>query len=213
MGRTTYYDSLPGFVADYNSMDRNSGRQINWDAVGGEYSSTAFYVTSNGGAAQGATSMTVDALPGAVKAGTILRFGVSEFAYVDTDAAAGATSLSVEALVNAVEDNDTALVQGNGAKSIPAGTIMAELSSGKLIPRASVTGSETSTCLLLTTASEKDGIESGNPAYGCVVGGVIYQNLLPDYSNANFATWKGELDNPSVGTGWTWETYADDSGS
>lgn len=213
MGRTTYYDSLPGFVVDQESIARNSGRQIDWDAVGEGYRSSAFTVTANVTSAQGATALTVDALAGPLKAGTILRFGTSEFAYLTADAAAGATSLAVEALVNAIEDNDEAIYAGTGDKSIPAGTIMAELSSGKLIPRASVTGSETSTCILLATAAENDGIGSGNLAYGCIVGGVIYQNLLPDYSHASFATWKGELDNPSVGTGWTWETYADDSGS
>lgn len=213
MGRTTYYDSLPGFVADWDSIDRNSGRQIDWDQVGNAYRSTAFTVKANGAAAQGATSITVDALPGALKAGTILKFGTAEFAYLTADAAAGATSLTVEALVNGIEDNDEAVFAGDGAKSIPAGTIMAQLSGGKLIPRASVTGSETSTCILASTASEKDGIGSGNQAYGGIVGGVIYQNLLPDYSHASFATWKGELDEPSVGTGWAWETYADDSGS
>ena len=213
MGRETYYDSLPGFVVDQESINRNSGRQINWDLVTEGYRSSAFTVTADVTSAQGATTLTVVELPGPVKAGSILRFGASEFAYVTVDAAAGDVEITVEALVNAIEDTDTAIHAGTGDKSIPAGTIMAELSSGKLIPRASVTGSETSTCILLAAAAENDGIGSGNLAYGCVVGGVIYQNLLPDYSHASFATWKGELDNPSVGTGWTWETYADDSGS
>lgn len=213
MGRTYTYDSLPGFVVDPHSINRNSGRKIDWDAVGEGYRSTAFTVKANGAAAQGATSITVDALPGALKAGTILRFGTAEFAYLTADAAAAATSLTVEALVNGIEDNDEAIYAGTGDKSVPAGTIMAELSSGKLIPRASVTASETSTCILATTAAENDGIGNGNLAYGCIVGGVIYENLLPDYTHASYATWKGELDNPSVGTGWTWETYEDDSGS
>lgn len=211
MGRTYHNDGLPGFVVDWNSIDRNPGRQIDWEAVGATYRSTAFTVTANGVAAQGATAITVDALPQPVKAGTILRFGASEFAYVTTDAAAGATSLTVEALVNAIEDNDEAIVAGNGDKSIPSGTIMAQLASGKLIPRASVTGAETATCILMATATERDGIGSGNPAYGCIIGGAIYQNLLPDFNHASFATWQGELAN--VGTGWHWETYADNSGS
>ena len=213
MGRTTHYDSLPGFVVDWNSVNRNNGRQIDWDLVGNSYRSTAFTVKANGAAAQGATSITVDALPGALKAGTILRFGASEFAYLTADAAAGETSITVEALVNGIEDNDEAVFAGDGVKSIPAGTMMAQLSSGKLIPRASVTGAETSTCILMSTAAQSDGVGSGNPAYGGIVGGVIYQNLLPDFNHASFATWKGELDDASVGTGWTWETYADDSGS
>lgn len=213
MGRTYTYDSLPGFVVDPHSINRNSGRQIDWDAVGEGYRSSAFTVKANVTSAQGATALTVDALPGPLKAGTILRFGASEFAYLTADSAAGDTSLDVEALVNAIEDNDEAIYPGTGDKSIPAGTIMAELSSGKLIPRASVTASETSTCILATTAAENDGIGNGNLAYGCIVGGVIYENLLPDYTHASYATWKGELDNPSVGTGWTWETYEDDSGS
>ena len=213
MGRTYTYDSLPGFVVDPHSINRNSGRQIDWDAVGEGYRSTAVLVTMAAEATATATSLTVDPLPGAVKAGTLLRFGAGEYAYVTTDAAAGAEELVVEAIPATIEDGDTATVPGDGDKSIPAGTIMAELSSGKLIPRASVTASETSTCILATTAAENDGIGNGNLAYGCIVGGVIYENLLPDYTHASYATWKGELDNPSVGTGWTWETYEDDSGS
>lgn len=212
MGRTYYYEGLPGFVVDWNSIDRNTGRQIDWGLVGDNYRSTAFTVTMAAEATATAESLTVEPLPGVVKAGTLLRFGLGEYAYVIEDAAAGAEALTVEAIPATIESGDTATVPGHGAKSIPAGTMMAELASGKIIPRAN-SSPDTATCLLMATASEKDGIGSGNLAYGCIVGGVIYQNLLPDYNHASFVTWRGELDDASVGTGWTWETYADNSGA
>jgi hypothetical protein len=212
MGRTYHYDSLPGFVVDWHSINRNSGRQIDWGLVGDNYRSTAFTVTMAAEATATATSLTVDPLPGAVPAGTLLRFWAGEYAYVTEAAAAGDEALTVEAIPATIENGDTATVPGTGAKSIPAGTMMAELASGKIIPRAN-SSPDTATCLLMASASEKDGITPGNLAYGCIVGGVIYENLLPDYNHASFVTWKGELDNPSVGTGWTWETYADNSGS
>lgn len=139
--RATYNDSLPGFVADWNSISRNSGRQIDWDDV------------------------------------------------------------------RMVDEEDEAIT------TIPAGTIMAQSESGKLVPRAVIAAEddETATCILLTAAHKSDGIGSGIAAYGCLVGGVLYANLLPDAENADFADWQVELADAS--TGFAWETYADDSGS
>lgn len=84
----------------------------------------AVLVKLNGAAAQGATSMTVDALTGPVPAGTILRYAVDEYAKTTALAAAGATTVAVEALVNGIEDNDEAWYEGAATtlKSIPSGT-------------------------------------------------------------------------------------------
>lgn len=84
----------------------------------------AFLVSADGSAAQGATSMAVDALGGALPSGTILTFGSGEFAKLTASAAAGATSLTVEALPNALEDNDTATYAGVGAYAVRSGTLI-----------------------------------------------------------------------------------------
>lgn len=209
MPRTTYGDAgFPGFVADHHSVDRNGGRQIDWTLVGDKYRKDAVLVKANGAAAATDTAITVDALAGPIPIGTLLWFGSGEFAKLTAAAAAGATSLTVEALVNGIEDNDEAYY-GTLGKVIKAGTIMAQLASGKTIPRAAVTGAETATAILETAALERD--ESVGVGYGHIVGGVIYQNLLPDFGHASFATWKGELTAAGVGTGFSWLTYADNT--
>lgn len=76
------------------------------------------------GAAQGATSIPVAALSGAIPSGTVLRFSVDEYARLSAAAAAGATSLTVEALVNALESGDTATYVGSGKRFIESGTLL-----------------------------------------------------------------------------------------
>lgn len=287
MGREYHYDAIPGFIADIASIARNGGRQIDWDLVPDSYRTSREIVKANGAAAAGATSITVDALPVKVLAGTLLNFGtyapvtvtvndadvnatettmtvvaltgpipsgtILQFsgagagfakltaaailgattltvealpedidnaatalfpggtiqARVTAEAAAAATSLTVDELQFAVADNAEATVGGSGSKTVPAGTVMAELSTGLIVPRADRPGSETATCLLFASVAQEDkGI--GYSGHGCIVGGVIYQNLLPDYANAAFATFKTELTTAGVGL-FVWQTYEDDS--
>lgn len=215
MSRTTYYDEALPFVANEHSLVRGPGRQIDWDLVPNSFGGDAVLVKLSANAAADATSISVDALSGAIPAGTLLHFGESkEFARVTAAAAAGATSITVEALPAAIEDNDEAYYwPGNEAKRIPAGTVMAKLSSGKVIPRSAVTGAETSTSLLESTAVHEPGM--ADVGHGQIVGGVIFENLLPDWdggSSGNWTdTWKGELETAGVGTGWSWELYSDNT--
>ena len=208
MSRTTYYDEALPFAANEHSLVRGAGRQIDWALVRSSFGGDAVLVKLSAAALADATSISVDALSGAIPAGTLLHFGESkEFARVTAAAAAGATSSTVEALPSALEDNDEAYYwPGNEAKRIPAGTLMAKLSSGKVIPRSAVTGAETATSILESTAIN-DGM--ADVGHGQIVGGVIFENLLPDFAHASFATWQGELEAAGVGTGWVWETYSD----
>lgn len=212
MGRTTWYDTFPGFVAEQASVQRNTGRQIDWTQVPEKHRSSAVLVKLNGAVSVDATSITVDALSGAIPAGTLLHFGESkEFVKVTAAAAAAATTLTVEVVPTALEDNDEAYYGGTGDKVIAAGTVMAELSGGKLVPRVDRPGSETATCILESSASDGDEAAAAS-GYGCIVGGVIYENLLPTYSDANWSTIKGELNTAGVGY-FVWETYADNRSS
>ena len=287
--RTTSVISEFPYAVDVHSLNRNSGRQVDWDSVDESWRDGSFEVTLDGEVDGGVTSLTVDALPGPVPAGTILDFGAiagvtvtsdvasaegatsltcvalpgpipagtyldfglhsvnsnqmialltvdadatdtsltvaelseeiqdaktatylggSKLAKVVADAAAAATTLTVDEIPLEIEDGDTAWVVGEGAKTIPAGTVMADLASGKVIPASDVTGAETATSLIETNAvqgSEGDGLTG----YGQIIGGAIYQNLLPDYSHASFATWVTALEVAVVGLRWLWETYAD----
>jgi hypothetical protein len=283
---TTIYGSSPNFVADPNSIDRNTGRQVDWDKVTVAYlAGTSYTVTVNDAdAAQGDTTLTVDALPVAlpigalldfgtlaanaqvvtttaqasaaavslavealtiaIPAGTILDFtGTGELAKVTADAAVGATSLTVEALDAQIESGDTAnfpgtaqrmvavvtvaaaaaatsltvsplagpisdnatatyMVSTSHTKVIPAGTVVCQLSSGKIVPRAARPGSEEAIGILWSTASENSN-EDALTGYGVIIGGVIYENLLPE----TITSYKTELE--TNGTTFAWMTYAD----
>lgn len=136
MGRTTSYVSLPGFVADAGSINRNTGVQIDWTDV------------------------------------------------------------------------DVSRKNSAGKKVVEAGTIMAELSGGQVIPRLDVSGKEKAVGILESTAVE-DEPSAALSGYGLIIGGVIYKNLLAETDETNFATWLAELNDTGVSTGFAWLTYAD----
>lgn len=270
MPRTNITGSSPGFVVDYNGAARSNGKQIDWTKLDDSYRQLKSTVKANGGAAKGATSITVDALPvdlplgtqlnfgavanvtvttsaqalaaatsisvnalsGPIPSGTILDFtGAGEMALTTAAAAAGATSLTVEALDATIESGDTAAYvggtrearltaaavkgatsitvdelpfavaddaeatfagSGSGSKVVKAGTIMAVLSSGKIIPRKSVTGAETATEILISDAPE-DAKEMAATGFGTFLSGTFYEDLLPDRDESGFATWVGEI--------------------
>lgn len=206
--RTNFVNSMPGFVVDWATIVKNSGRQVDWTKVGLEYTDGGFVVQMNGAAIATAVSLTVDPLKGPVKAGTLLNFtGPGEVAVVTTDAALGATTIAVEPLDAAIEDNDTATVPGTGKKKVPAGTPMAEdATNHKIFPR---TATAAATGLLATDALEDDR-SAALTGYGVLVGGVIYQNLLPVTLDS---TMKTELQATGTSTGFYWETYEDDRAS
>lgn len=211
MGWTTHYDEALPFVANAHSLVHGPGRQIDWAAAGDIYGGDAFVVEAAATADATDEAIVVAPLPGPIPAGAVLYFGTGKFARLTADAAADDEALEVEALENAITDGDTAVYYpGKQPKAIPAGTIMAELDSGKLVPRA-VSGADTATHILESTASESD--VTGHAGYGVLVGGVIFSNLLPDAGAANFSTWLGELAAAGVGTGWHWSTYADNTAS
>jgi 3D (Asp-Asp-Asp) domain-containing protein len=138
----------------------------------------AGYAQTTADAIAGATTLTVEALPEDIdNAATALFAGGTIGARVTANAAAGATTLTVDELQFGIADNSTANVPGLGKKAYKAGTVLAELSGGKCVARADRPGSETATCILETAACEDD---IGDPGYGCLVGGQLYENLLPD---------------------------------
>lgn len=216
MTRTTHYITRPPFVVDPESIDRNSGRQIDWNSVPDSYRQGAVAVTATTDAATGATAIEIEALTGAIPVNTVLYFGqAGEFARLSAAAAAGTTSIPVDALGTTIEDGDGALYPGTGKKLIPAGKAVAELSSGKIIPRADITGSEKCTGFLETNAIE-DEISAAKSGYGVIIGGVLYENLLPDATaGATTGTlpdaYKTELVNATNprSTGFAFEQYSD----
>lgn len=210
MGRVTSSISRPPFIADPTSIDRNQGRQIDWANVAAKYYDTAVVVTLGANAAQNATTLTVAALTGAIPTGTTLDFGGAKFARLTADAAAGATTLTVAAIPTALVSGDTATYVGpNGKRVLPAGTAVGEtLGSGKISPR--VASTNTAIGLLETTAVEGEA-QAALSGYGVIVGGVVFENLLPDATGGPPATLasgiKTEL--AAAGTGFSWQSYGD----
>lgn len=204
-----YTEHTPGFsavVADQNSLDLTLGRQIDWSLVADSYTEGSIAVTLTANAAQGATSITVTALTGAVAPGTVLRFSADEFATVGpAGAAAGATAIPVEALVNALESGDSATVPGTGPKSLPAGLAMYETAAGKIAPR---TGSSAAVGVLLTSATQGARAHALS-GYGFAKGGVFFEQLMPQYASSGTpgTTW-GTI-KTELGSRFVWERYSD----
>ena len=216
MTRQTFYVTKPPFVVDPESIDRSSGRQIDWSVVPDSYRMGAVKVAAATVADSGATTMAVTAITGAIPSGTNLYFGqAGEFARLAAAAAAGATALTVDALGTTIESGDVAYYPGTGAKTLPAGKLLVELSNGKVATRAERPGSEVSFGFLETNAIENEPSHALT-GYGIIVGGVLFENLLPDAAagttGALTDAYKQELvgntSNPKS-TGFVFEQYAD----
>ncbi len=168
-------------------------------------------------AAAGATTLAVRAIPTALAGGETATFKGGEIVAVLEDAAdAGATSIVVEEVPLPIADNATAqlsqIIGGeiDTGKFVKAGTVMCELSSGKIIPRTLAPGGETAQFLLATNASENDRTAAAS-GYGVIKSAAVYENLLPEANGASpsviNSTWKTEL--LANGGFWMFEQYAD----
>jgi hypothetical protein len=215
MARATYYVTRPPFVVDPDSIDRSSGRQIDWDNVPESYRQGAVTVTAATNADAAATQITVSALGGSIPTETNLYFGeAGEFARLAAAAASGATQITVDALGTTIESGDSAVYPGTGAKKIPAGKAMCELASGKILPRVNRPGSEVAAGFLETNAVEGE-VQAAKTGYGMIIGGVLYENLLPDATGGTTGTisqdYKNELASATNGkaTGFAFEQYRD----
>lgn len=207
----------PNFVADWESVDRDTGHTIDWASVGNEFRVGAFLVTSPAGAAAAAVSLPVSALAGPIPAGALLTFGTLENVRVTTAALAGAVALAVDPLPDAIEAGDTAAYVPNmqAPKVVPAGTRMGTtgITNGRMAPRSATNAAE---FLLLTDAVEPTGsAQAGHlnrGAYGVIRGGVIYENLLPGATGSPqriLAAERTELQTAGISTGFSWVQYRD----
>ena len=91
----------------------------------------------------------------------------------------------------------------SSATLVAAGTTMSILASGKICPRLTRPGTEVAVGVLTASADKDD--KSGLAGYGMIIGGVLFENLLGDFTDAAWATIKSEL-----GASFLWHTYADD---
>lgn len=104
-----------------------------------------------------------------------------------------------------------------GKKTIRAGTVMSELASGKLVPRAiapvvaPATTPVPASCILATSAQE-GAVQDALTGYGVLIGAAVNENLLPDATGTPKvlpAAYKTELNAANVGTGFAFRQYED----
>jgi len=153
------------------------------------FATDSVLVKLSAAAAADATSISVDALTGAIPSGTQLYFGESkEFALTTAAAAAGATSIAVQALPSALEDNDEARYAGVGTnpKRIEAGTLVgrtfAERAAGTAFgPAADADDEVLIVAFDVTDAADSADVELYRP------GSVVKENFLPNFSSLSSA--------------------------
>lgn len=160
--------------------------------------------------AAGAVTVPTDALPTALAGNETANVKGSKLVEVTTDADAGDTTLTVEPLPHSLDSGDSAIISGSGDKVIPAGTVVAQLSSGKIVPRASRPGAETATGILETPAQENSKSDALT-GYSVIVGGNLYENLLPDATGSPAVlptAYKNELNAANI-SNFVFEQYYD----
>lgn len=98
----------------------------------------------------------------------------------------------------------------DGRKFLPAGTLVGVNDDGQLIPAAPADGEEDPANVfgILVTSAHENLPSDAKTGYGVYVGGVFYENLLPDREDADFDDLREAL-----GPRFVWETYEDDRAS
>lgn len=96
-------------------------------------------------------------------------------------------------VVNWAGVSDDYIVASTGKKRLPAGTIVGEFADGRIAEDGAtdvtVSPDESNTTLgILLTDANEDAPEEALTGYGILVGGVLYDNLLPDAAGGPPAT-------------------------
>jgi hypothetical protein len=114
----------PAWAGDFLNREHLLPGGAKLDAAQFLATDSVVVVVGAAGAAANATTVPVDALPGALPDNTLLDFGGKKFARVNGAAVAGATSITVDALATALVDDDTATYAGVGVRTVRSGTLV-----------------------------------------------------------------------------------------
>lgn len=131
------------------------------------------------------------------------NYNISQFPYI---ASMESTDFSMG---YSIDWDNVSRTNADGVKELQAGTIVAKTANG-VAERAS--NASPAIGILLESISE-DQKERAINGQSVIVGGSIYQNLLPDIDNTNsgdttdFDAWITELED--LPRGFHWETYSD----
>jgi hypothetical protein len=211
MGRTTYYPSRPAFVVDPQSLVRNSGRQINWDKVPTSYKNSdgkkviaAGTVLGLTVAGQGVPRAATQTLTSVVVASNVATATLTAHGYAVGDkltiAGANLAYANGTIVVVSVPTANTFTYAAVGSDATATGTI---------------TAAYTAQCILETDAVEDQASDSKS-GYGCLVGGMLYENRLADATGTPKvlpSAYKSELQTAGVGTGFGFEQFSDSRAS
>lgn len=104
----------------------------------------------------------------------------------------------------------------DGKKELPGGKLMVEQADGTLRPRSqdgvTALGAGESIAGLLASAAVEDSKTAALSGYGVIRGGIVYEDLLPDSGDANWAgTYRAELE--GAGKGFDLQPYSDNRAS
>lgn len=209
MGRTTSYPTRPAFVVDPQSLSRNSGRQIDWAKVPAAYKNAAGKKVVHAGSVLGVTvdgqavpRAATQTLTSVVVASNVATATLAAHGYKVGDkltiAGASLAYANGQIVVASVPDANTVTYAATGANATATGTI---------------TAAYTAQCLLLTEAIEGQASDSRS-GYGCLIGGVLFENRLPDATGTPAllpSAFKSEL--AAAGVGFAFEQFADSRAS
>lgn len=196
-GRHTYVLSTPGFVVDHDSVSLNSGRQVAWAAV-----PPATY------GAVGQRSIPAGTIVAETEDGKLVP-RVAQLTGTITVASGTAT---VTMTGHGYKVGDTVFINGTGDPDLDGTYTVATVPDANSFTfeteAADQTGTDAFTSgdaigILVTSAQENSRSDSLT-GYGVFVGGVFYENLLPDFEDGEWETIVTEL-----GERFSFESYQD----
>lgn len=187
MARKNYVLSSPGFVVDPESVQLNSGRQVDFALIAGAGYGTAGERRVKAGAVVSEIgsgkiiprtdrrAASIDTTAGGVATATLNGHG---FSVGDTVVISSASSsgLNGEWVIDTVPDANTFTFDGAPASLTDATGDVAAKATG-----------------ILVAAADEDADSDSKSGYGVYVGGVFYETLLPDDGDAEIASIKSEL--------------------
>jgi hypothetical protein len=211
MGRTTTNTTRPAFVADPGSIDRNTGRQVDWTNV------PTTFKNADGNKV---------ILAGTVMSGEVNSDGIGDAGKMVPRSATTTVTVAVSsnvatatATAHPFKVGDTVYITGanlayvNGEKTVASVPTANTFTFAAVGADASATGTITTawrTCGILETNATENSTTDSLSGYGVIVGGVVYENLLVDATGTPKvlpAQYKTELS--ELGLGFYYATYQD----
>lgn len=199
--RNEYDVSRIGFVVDPNSIVKNFGRKINWDGVVDTDSKDNKQIIGGAFVSQ--------------KGGGVVPRKEAEVAITNLTETGG--TATVTASGHGLQVGDKVTIEGASVADYNGDYEVASVPDADTFTVDGVTGSPADDGGGATAISKAIGIlyeginqaerERNLAGQAILIGGVIYENLLPDSGDADFDTFKAEA--VSAGNGFTWETYSD----